>query len=57
MPQDPLRPPELITIVLKAAVFGLLKSCDLACRELFKGHVNEVVIIHQTSWIFLLIFT
>ncbi|KAF8872660.1 Mak10 subunit, NatC N-terminal acetyltransferase-domain-containing protein [Gymnopilus junonius] len=34
---DPARPIELITIVLRAAVQGLLKCCDLAWRELSKG--------------------
>jgi hypothetical protein len=39
---DPHRPPELITIVLRAAVAGLLKCCDLAWRELSKGAVQDV---------------
>lgn len=41
---DPYRPQELVTIVLRAAVFGLLKSCDLSWRELSKGRVQEVSI-------------
>ena len=42
MPQDPSRPLQLITLVLRASVYGLLKSCDLAWREMTKGHVLEV---------------
>ncbi|KAF7777691.1 hypothetical protein Agabi119p4_3763 [Agaricus bisporus var. burnettii] len=38
---DPLRPPELITVVLRAAVAGLLKCCDLTWRELSKGAVQD----------------
>jgi hypothetical protein len=41
-PKDPSRPVQLLTMVLRAAVYGLLKSCDLAWRELTKGHVYEV---------------
>jgi hypothetical protein len=36
------RPPELITMVLRSAVFGLLKCCDLAWRELAKDKVHDV---------------
>lgn len=39
---DPYRPPELITVVLRAAVAGLLKCCDLTWRELSKGAVQDV---------------
>ncbi|KDQ59783.1 hypothetical protein JAAARDRAFT_33351 [Jaapia argillacea MUCL 33604] len=39
--EDPLRPLELITIVLRAGVTGLLKSCDLAWRELSKARVKD----------------
>ncbi|KAJ7611761.1 Mak10 subunit, NatC N-terminal acetyltransferase-domain-containing protein [Roridomyces roridus] len=38
---DSLRPPELITIVLRAFLCGLLKCCDLSWRELCKGHVQD----------------
>ncbi|KAG0694642.1 Mak10 subunit, NatC N-terminal acetyltransferase-domain-containing protein [Suillus ampliporus] len=38
---DSLRPPELISVVLRAAVFGLLKCCDLSWRELNKGNVYD----------------
>lgn len=40
--RDPARPPELVTVVLRAAVFGLLKSCDLAWRELSQNKVHDV---------------
>jgi hypothetical protein len=39
---DSLRPPELITVVLRAALLGLLKCCDLSWRELNKGNVYDV---------------
>ncbi|KAF8638818.1 hypothetical protein AX17_001876 [Amanita inopinata Kibby_2008] len=35
--QDPSRPLELITVVLRSAVQGLLKCCDLSWRELSAG--------------------
>ncbi|KAG2073488.1 Mak10-domain-containing protein [Suillus decipiens] len=38
---DNLRPPELITVVLRAALLGLLKCCDLSWRELNKGNVYD----------------
>ncbi|OCH86192.1 hypothetical protein OBBRIDRAFT_738454 [Obba rivulosa] len=38
---DPQRPVELITIVLRAGLMGLLKSCDLARRELCKNKVVD----------------
>ena len=39
---DPSRPLELLTIVLRAAVQGLLKCCDCAWRELAKGGAYDV---------------
>lgn len=36
------KPAELISNVLKASVYGLLKTCDLGWRELTKGNMNEV---------------
>lgn len=39
---DPTRPIGLITIVLRAAVQGLLKCCDLTWRELSKGGAFDV---------------
>ncbi|KAJ7145006.1 Mak10 subunit, NatC N-terminal acetyltransferase-domain-containing protein [Mycena crocata] len=38
---DPLRPPQLIPVVLRAAMCALLKCCDLSWRELSKGHVHD----------------
>ncbi|KAH9939576.1 Mak10-domain-containing protein [Amylocystis lapponica] len=40
-PADPLRPQELVTVVLRAAVFGLLKCCDLSWREMSKGRLFD----------------
>ncbi|KAF9032977.1 Mak10 subunit, NatC N-terminal acetyltransferase-domain-containing protein [Panaeolus papilionaceus] len=34
---DPSRPLELLTLVLRGAILGMLKCCDLAWRELAKG--------------------
>ncbi|KAG8814828.1 hypothetical protein FRC17_000962 [Serendipita sp. 399] len=42
LPQDPRRPIQLITLVLRAAVHALLKTCDLAWREMTKGYINEM---------------
>ena len=39
---DQSRPIELLTIVLRAAVQGLLKCCDCAWRELAKGGAYDV---------------
>jgi len=39
---DPSRPLELLTIVLRAAVQGLLKCCDCTWRELAKGGAYDV---------------
>jgi len=39
--KDPARPLELVTLVLRAAVFGLLKCCDLSWRELMRGGVYD----------------
>ncbi|KAF9009616.1 Mak10 subunit, NatC N-terminal acetyltransferase-domain-containing protein [Cyathus striatus] len=38
---DPSRPRELLTIILRVAVQGLLKSCDLVWRELSKGGLQD----------------
>jgi hypothetical protein len=40
--KDPSRPLELVTLVLRAAVFGLLKCCDLSWRELMRGGMHDV---------------
>lgn len=39
---DPLRPLELITVVLRAYTSGLLKSCNLVWTELSKGTLIDV---------------
>lgn len=39
---DPKRPMQLITLVLRPAIFALLKSCDLAWREMSKKRVHDV---------------
>ncbi|KAF5318081.1 hypothetical protein D9619_012186 [Psilocybe cf. subviscida] len=38
---DPERPPELITVVLRSCVQGLLKCCDLTWRQLSRGGVYD----------------
>ncbi|KAG9318062.1 hypothetical protein JVU11DRAFT_126 [Chiua virens] len=40
---DHRRPLGLVTIVLRAYVYALLKSCDLSWRELNKGNVYDPV--------------
>ncbi|KAH9857479.1 Mak10-domain-containing protein [Lenzites betulinus] len=40
--EDPVRPRWLITTVLRAAMLGLLKCCDLAWRELSKNKVHDI---------------
>ncbi|KAI0648442.1 Mak10-domain-containing protein [Trametes meyenii] len=40
--EDPARPRSLITLVIRAAMLGLLKCCDLAWRELSKNRVHDV---------------
>jgi N-alpha-acetyltransferase 35, NatC auxiliary subunit len=40
--QDPARPMELVTVVLNAAITGLLKCCDLAWRQLSRGKLHDV---------------
>ncbi|KAI0792657.1 Mak10 subunit, NatC N-terminal acetyltransferase-domain-containing protein [Abortiporus biennis] len=39
--EDPLRPQGLVTIALRAGVLGLIKSCDMAWRELSKGKIAD----------------
>jgi N-alpha-acetyltransferase 35, NatC auxiliary subunit len=41
-PEDPERPLELVTLVLRASVFCLLKCCDLVWREVARDHVVDV---------------
>ncbi|KAF8061759.1 Mak10 subunit, NatC N-terminal acetyltransferase-domain-containing protein [Lyophyllum atratum] len=38
---DPSRPPQLVFLVLRAWIMGLLKCCDLSWRELSKGGVQD----------------
>ncbi|OJT02029.1 N-alpha-acetyltransferase, 35 NatC auxiliary subunit [Trametes pubescens] len=40
--KDPARPRWLITVVVRAAMLGLLKCCDFAWRELSKNKVHDV---------------
>ncbi|CAG7846743.1 SubName: Full=Uncharacterized protein {ECO:0000313/EMBL:CCA72810.1} [Serendipita indica DSM 11827] len=42
IPQDPSRPLQLVTLVLRASVYGILKTCDLAWREMTRGHILEM---------------
>ncbi|KAF7969265.1 hypothetical protein HWV62_27864 [Athelia sp. TMB] len=42
MLKDPARPPELITLVLRSVVCGLLKSCDLAWREMVNDKIRDM---------------
>ncbi|KAI0081399.1 hypothetical protein K474DRAFT_1587725 [Panus rudis PR-1116 ss-1] len=41
MNDDANRPLGLITIVLRAGILGILKSCDMSWRELSKGRVQD----------------
>lgn len=47
--RDPARPRELITIVLRSAVQGLLKCCDFTWRELARGGAYDVCLFSYTS--------
>src|SRR5216683_663498 len=40
--QESARPLELVTVVLNAAITGLLKCCDFAWRELSRGRLHDV---------------
>ena len=40
--RDPDRPLELVTVVIRAMIMGLLKCCDLVWRELSKGNLHDV---------------
>ncbi|KAJ6500771.1 Mak10 subunit, NatC N-terminal acetyltransferase-domain-containing protein [Mycena sanguinolenta] len=41
LPNDATRPPQLVPVVLRASICGMLKCCDLSWRELSKGHVHD----------------
>ena len=36
------RPPELVSLVLRAGMYGLVKSVDFAWREMYKQSLYEV---------------
>ena len=40
--RDPARPLELVTVVVRAAIMGFLKCCDLVWRALSKGRLHDV---------------
>ncbi|KAF8259877.1 Mak10 subunit, NatC N-terminal acetyltransferase-domain-containing protein [Lactarius quietus] len=48
--QDPARPLELVTIVVRAAIRGFLKCCDLAWRELGKGRLHDTEDWHSEKF-------
>jgi len=55
-PNDLYHSLPLVHIVLRAAVYGLLKTCDIAWRELTKGYVLEVsedsnIVSYSEPWI------
>lgn len=56
-PQDLRRPSELVTLVLRAAIFGLLKSCDLAWRILAQDRTYDVRKLHKSIDIFVYALT
>ncbi|KIJ31808.1 hypothetical protein M422DRAFT_70791 [Sphaerobolus stellatus SS14] len=39
--EDTQRPPELVNLVLRAGMHGLIKCCDLAWRELYRQNLYE----------------
>ncbi|KAI0263774.1 Mak10 subunit, NatC N-terminal acetyltransferase-domain-containing protein [Gloeopeniophorella convolvens] len=47
---DPARPMELLTVVLRAAITGLLKCCDLSWRELNKGRLFDTEDWHSEKF-------
>jgi N-alpha-acetyltransferase 35, NatC auxiliary subunit len=47
--KDPARPMELVSVVLRAAVLGLLKSCALAWMELAKSRVYDVSVTSRPN--------
>ena len=46
---DSRRPLELVTVVLRAAVAGLLKCCDFSWRELSNGSLQDVCICYANT--------
>lgn len=47
--EDTDRPIELVTLVIRAAVSGLLKTCALAWVELSKSQVYDVSLLHSDN--------
>jgi hypothetical protein len=53
---DPDRPIELITVVLRAFISGMLKCCDLAWKDMSKGGIQDVsLILHVVPGLHVLI--
>lgn len=48
--RDPARPLELVTVVIRAAIMGLLKCCDLVWRELSKGRLHDTEDWHSEKF-------
>ncbi|KAI9433909.1 Mak10 subunit, NatC N-terminal acetyltransferase-domain-containing protein [Lactarius indigo] len=48
--QDPARPLELVTAVIRAAIMGFLKCCDLVWRELSKGKLHDTEDWHSEKF-------
>ncbi|KAH9033987.1 Mak10-domain-containing protein [Lactarius deliciosus] len=48
--QDPARPVELVTVVIRAAIMGFLKCCDLVWRELSKGRLHDTEDWHSEKF-------
>ncbi|KAH9057687.1 Mak10-domain-containing protein [Lactarius vividus] len=48
--QDPARPVELVTVVIRAAIMGFLKCCDLVWRELCKGKLHDTEDWHSEKF-------
>lgn len=48
--RDPDRPLELITVVIRAAIMGFLKCCDIVWRELSKGKLHDTEDWHSEKF-------
>ncbi|KAI9451627.1 Mak10-domain-containing protein [Lactarius psammicola] len=48
--RDPARPLELVTVVIRAAIMGFLKCCDLVWRELSKGKLHDTEDWHSEKF-------
>jgi len=40
--EDPSRPIELVTVVLRAIAFTVMKTCSIAWAEMAKGSIHDV---------------